>query len=119
MALSVQADLSLSIDGQSAHLSGSGRTLTLTLENPTMLRKMLQVPLPKLAKAGGKERKLTSIPKLLERMGLTLNIADDKGTLLILGEAAAGKSYTLPFVGKLENVALASKRAALRLVFNA
>jgi len=30
---------------------------------------------------------------------------------------AAGKSYKLPFVGRLESVALASKRAALRLVF--
>jgi len=118
MALVVEADLKLSIDGQSAHLSGSDQTFTLTLENPNMLRKMLQVPLPNLGTAGGKERNLSTMPKLLERLGLTLNIADDQGTLLILGVGAAGKSYKLPFVGRLESVALASKRAALRLVFN-
>lgn len=117
MALAVTADLRLRVDGQNAFLKGSGRQLTLHLDSPAILRSMLRVSLPNVQNAGDKLRSFSSIPALLTQAGLTLTIEDDKGPLLILGEDAAGNSYTLPIVGKLEDVKLASKRAALRLVF--
>lgn len=117
MALAVEADLSLTVDGQAARLSGSGRQLTLYLASAAMLRDMLKVSLPNVRSAGDKMRSFSSAPHLLKRAGLTLTIRDDKGPLLVLGEGANGKSYTLPFVGKIEDVALANTRAALRLVF--
>lgn len=119
MALAVEADLAITIDGQDARLSGSGRTLTLQVATPVMLRNMLQVSLPEPGEAGGRKHRLSRLPKLLERLGITLVVADKQGPLLIVGADAAGKSYQLPFVGTLEGVALASKRAALRLVFSA
>ena len=119
MALAVEANLTITIDGQGARLSGSGRQLTLTVDKPTMLRDMLKVSLPNVRSVGDKVRTYSDVPHLLKEAGLTLTIEDSKGPLLILGEGAEGKSYTLPLIGKLEDVALASRGAALRLVFNA
>lgn len=118
MALAVTADLQITIDGQSARLSGSGRQLTLWVETPGILRDMLKISLPNVRSVGDTVRAYSDVPQLLKQAGLTLTVEDDKGALLVLGEGAEGKTYTLPVVGKLEDVSLASKRAALRLVFS-
>lgn len=119
--LRVDADINMLIDGQPAKLTGSGDTLRLELDKPYMLRKFFQIELPNVAifstQTSGKPS-FSLIPLYLAEVGLTLEIADKKGALILLGKAAAGKSYTIPGVGKLENVTLASKSAILRLAFN-
>lgn len=119
--LNVEADLNISIDGQSATLTGSGDTLRLELDKPYMLRKFFQIELPNVSifssQTSGKPS-FSLIPIYLAEVGLTLEIADKKGPLILLGKAAAGKSYTIPGIGKLENVTLASKSAIFRLAFN-
>ena len=123
--LNVEADLDIRIDGQSAKLTGSGDTLRLELDKPYMLRKFFQVELPNVAIFSNQLNTETSgkpsfslIPRYLAEVGLTLEIADKKGALILLGKAAAGKSYQIPGVGKLENVTLANKTAIFRLAFN-
>jgi len=119
--LKVEADIDMLIDGQPAKVTGSGDTLRLELDKPYMLRKFFQIELPNVSifstQTTGKPS-FSLIPIYLAEVGLTLEIADKKGALILLGKAAAGKSYTIPGVGKLENVTLASKSAILRLAFN-
>lgn len=118
MALVVTADLHITVDGKQAHLEGDGQDLGLRLESPAMLRDLLAISLPNAQSLGTKVRSFSSVPKLLKGAGLTHTISDSKGDILILGKGAEGKRYTLPFVGKLENVVLANKRAALRLALD-
>ena len=118
MALAVEADLNIDIDGANAHLSGSGRQLTLHLDSSAILRDLLKISLPNVKGASDKLRTFSGVPQLLKNAGLTLTVEDDKGDLLILGEGAEGNSYSLPIIGKLEDVKLANARAAVRLVFD-
>jgi hypothetical protein len=43
---------------------------------------------------------------------------ENQGPLLILGEAVKGRSYVIPGVGRIRDVALANVQAAARLAFN-
>ena len=117
-ALAVEADLNLDIDGQPARLTGSGRHLTLHLSSPVILRDLLKVSLPNVKRASDKLKTFSGVPQLLKNAGLTVTVEDDKGDLLVLGEGAEGNSYTLPILGKVEDVKLANARAAVRLVFD-
>ena len=90
-----------------------------------MLRKFLDIALPNVSVVGitpdanaSSQPSFSLIPMLLTQVGLTLEIADQKGPLIILGKAAQGKRYTLPGIGTLEYVKLASAGAVFRLVFN-
>lgn len=112
----VDADLTLFVDGRRATVRGSGMNLRLTLEQPHMLRKFFAIALPHFGQSGKTDYSL--IPRLLAREGLTLEIADSRGLLMLLGAEAAGKSYTLPGLGKLEHVKLAGPGALLRLALN-
>jgi len=117
--LRIEADLELSIDGQAATLTGSGQVLRLTLNSVRTLRSLRAVSLPNLAGAGTKAPTFRDLPGVLAGQGLTLEVADAKGLLLILGAGAAGRSFMLPGFGKIAHLALASRRAALRLALNA
>lgn len=119
MALLVDADLDLEIGGLSAKLTGSGRVLRLELSETRLLRSLLRVSLPRFPIFGTQAPKPTQVPGLLASQGLTLEVADRSGVLLILGEGAKGRAYTLPGFGRLEYVALARPGAVLRLLFNA
>lgn len=117
MALSVEADLELFINAQRATLTGSGQVLRLTLESARMLRQLREVSLPIPAVLGTRAPTLNTLPTLLEREGLTLEIADARGLLVTLGRGAHGKRVSVPGFGTLHHTALAGGRAALRLAF--
>ncbi len=116
MALSIEANLDLVIDGQAATLTGSGKVLRLTLDSTKTLRALRSVSLPVLP---GRAPTLKDLPGVLAEQGLTLELADAQGLLLTLGKGAGGSGCTVPGWGRLEHVALAGKRAALRLALNA
>ncbi|MEM6428437.1 MAG: hypothetical protein AAF708_04290 [Deinococcota bacterium] len=123
--LRIQAEIELEVDGQRAWVEGSSDTLRLKLAKPHMLRKFFDIALPNVSVFGimpdinaSAQPSFSLIPMLLTQVGLTLEIADQKGPLIILGKAAQGKRYTLPGIGTLENVKLASAGAVFRLVFN-
>lgn len=117
MALSVEADLELLVDGQRATLMGSGKVLRLTLASARMLRQLREVSLPLSSVFGTRAPTLGTLPGLLEREGLTLEIADARGLLLTLGRGARGKRVSVPGFGTLHHTALAGGRAVLRLAF--
>ena len=117
MALSVEADLELLIDGQRATLTGSGKVLRLTLASVRTLRQLRGVSLPLPSVLGTRAPLLGTLPGLLEREGVTLEIADARGLLLTLGRGAQGKQVNVPGFGTLHHTALAGRRAALRLAF--
>lgn len=119
MALSVEAQLDLEIDGQAATLTGSGQVLTLTLSSARILRNLRTLSLPALPLFGGQTLTFREVPGLLAQQGLTLAVADRKGLLLTLGAGASGKSLTVPGFGILAHTALAGRRAGLRLAFGA
>ena len=119
MALHIEADLELLIDDRRATLTGSGQVLRLTLGNLRSLRDLRGVSLPNLGVLDGAAPTFKDLPGILAQQGLTLEVADRKGLLLILGTGAAGRSFSLPGLGKIEHLTLASKRAALRLALNA
>lgn len=121
--LRVEADLSLEIDGRRARLRNAGELLILELETAALLRDLLRVERPDLhalfgigRAGGGSPRRL---PALLAGQGLTVEVHDRRGPLLILGAGAAGREVSLPLLGRVEHVALASAGAALRLALNA
>lgn len=116
MPLRIEADLRLVIDDRPATLTGSGTVLRLTLSSARILRSLRQVSLPNIGTAGARAPTFKEMPGLLAAQGLTIEVADDKGLLLILGAGAAGKSFTVPGFGRLEHLALGSPGAALRLV---
>ena len=116
MALAIDADLELEVDGQPATLTGSGQTLQLTLSTPRILRALRAVSLPNIKAVDGREPDFRDVPGILAAQGLTLEVADAKGLLLILGRGAEGKSLSLPGFGKLEHLTLGGRRAALRLL---
>ncbi len=116
MALSVEANLELEIDGQPATFMGSGSVMRLTLSTPRLLRAMRQVSLPNITTMDGRAPSFRDAPGVLAAQGLTLEIADQKGLLLILGRGAEGNSLSLPGFGKLEHLKLGSKSAMLRLL---
>ncbi len=118
MALHIEADLELSIAGRGATLTGAGQVLRLTFSDLRSLRDLRSVSLPHLS-LGGEAPTFRDMPGVLARQGLTLEVADSKGLLLILGMGAAGGSFSLPGLGKIEHLKLASKSAALRLALNA
>jgi hypothetical protein len=119
VALLVHADLDLVIDGLPAKLTGSGRVLRLELSEARILRSLLRVSLPRFPIFGSRAPTPAQLPGLLAAQGLTLEITDPSGPLLVLGEGAKDKIYRLPGVGRLEYVALARPGAALRLLFGA
>ena len=110
----VEADINLEIDGQRAKFTGTGRHMRLEVEEASTLRKMSQVALPNLQRAGT-SFSTNDVPAMLAAEGLTLEIVDRSGPLLILGEGAHGKGYSVPGIGRVNDVTLANKRAALRL----
>ena len=116
MALAIEADLKLEVDGHPATLTGSGQTLRLTLSTPRTLRALRTVSLPNITTMDGRAPSFHDVPKILATQGLTLEVADTKGLLLILGRGAEGKSLSLPGFGRLEHLSLGSRRAALRLL---
>ena len=116
MALSIDADLELEIDGQPATLTGSGRTLRLTLSTTRILRALRTLSLPNITTMDGREPDFRDAPGILAAQGLTLEVYDEKGLLLTLGRGAEGKSLSLPGFGRLEHLTLGGKRAALRLL---
>lgn len=116
MALRIEADLDLVIDDRPATLTGSGKTLRLTLSTARTLRSLRTISLPNVGAAGARAPTFTDIPGILAAQGLTLEVADQKGLLLILGAGAEGKSFTVPGFGRLEHLALGSPGAALRLI---
>jgi len=118
VALHIEADLELSIAGRGATLTGAGQVLRLTFSDLRSLRDLRSVSLPRLS-LGGEAPTFRDMPGVLARQGLTLEVADREGVLLILGTGAAGRSFSLPGFGRLEHMALANKRAALRLALKA
>ncbi len=108
--------MGLVIDGQPATLAGSGSVLRLTLSTPRTLRALRQVSLPNITTMNGRAPNFTDVPGVLASQGLTLEVADQKGLLLILGRGAEGKSLSLPGFGKLEHLKLGSRSAMLRLL---
>ena len=119
MALHIEADLELTIAGRGATLTGAGQVLRLTLSDLRSLRDLRSVSLPNLGTLGGEAPTFRDMPGVLAQQGLTLEVADPEGVLLILGTGAAGRSFSLPGFGKLEHLVLANKRAALRLALKA
>ncbi len=119
MALRIDADLELFIDNERATLTGSGQVLRLTLSNLRSLQDLRLVSLPSLGVVGSQAPTFRDLPGLLTRQGLTLEVADRQGPLLILGTGAAGRSFSLPGLGKIEHLMLANKRAAFRLALSA
>jgi hypothetical protein len=116
--LSISADLALEIDGQPATLRGQGQTLRLTIEKPRTLKHFFEISLPEVNVLGKTRFRPKDFPRLLTGQGLTLEIADTQGPLLLMGKGAEGKRYTLPIIGRVEDVALVSLRAAARLAWN-
>ena len=112
--LAIEADLDLDIDGQAAKLTGTGQRLVLELSTARTLRGMLDISLPHIAQVGDPRRNAAT---LLTQGGLTLEIRDGRGPLLVLGKQAAGERLTLPGVGTFEDAKMASKTALLRLAF--
>ena len=110
----VFADLNLEIDGQPAKFTGTGRHMRLEVKDAGTLRKISQVSLPNFQRAGTTYAP-TDVPSLLADEGLTLEVFDRRGPLLVLGEAAHGRGYSVPGIGRVNDVTLANKRAALRL----
>jgi len=118
VALRIEADLELSISDQKATLTGSGQVLRLTLSSLRSLQDLRSLSLPNLGVLGGRAPTFKNLPGLLAQQGLTLEVADRRGLLLILGTGAAGRSFSLPGLGKIEHLTLANKRAAFRLALN-
>lgn len=114
MARRVKADVTLTIDGQPAKFTGTGRHMRLEVDKASTLRNFLRIPLPNLRRAGASFSP-AEVPSMLAREGLTLEVADKRGPLFILGEEAGGRGYTVPGFGRVNDVTLANKRAALRL----
>lgn len=116
MPLRIEAELDLVIDDRPATLTGSGTVLRLTLSSARTLRSLRQVSLPNLGGAGTRAPTFKEIPGLLAAQGLTLEVADDRGLLLVLGAGAEGKSFSVPGFGRIGHLALGSPGAALRLL---
>ena len=110
----IEADIDLEIDGQPAKFTGSGRHLRLEVNKASTLHKLTRVALPDLGRAGS-PLSMNEMPTLLSAEGLTLEVADRYGPLLILGDEARGKGYNVPGSGRVRDVKLAKKRAAVRL----
>ena len=110
----IEADIDLEIDGQRAKFTGTGRHLRLEVDRASTLHKFTQVALPDLGRAGS-PLSMNEMPTLLSAEGLTLEVADRYGSLLILGDEARGKGYSVPSIGRVSDVKLAKKRAAVRL----
>ena len=118
MGLLVDANLNIEIDGQPATLTGSGQLLRLTVSRTRILASFLAISMPNVAILGKTGFAPKDFPSLLTHQGLTLEIVDDKGPLLVLGEAVKGRSYLIPGIGVIRDVALANVQAAARLAFN-
>lgn len=116
--LSIRADLALELAGEPVTLKGDGQTLRLTIKKSRTLRHFFELSLPSAGVVGGARLKPKDFPRLLTEQGLTLEIADAHGLLLCMGKEAEGKRYRLPVIGSVEDVALASLRAAARLAWN-
>lgn len=119
MALRIEADLELHLDNRKVTLTGSGQLLRLTFDDLRSLRDLRSVSLPNLGVLGSQAPAFKDLPGFLARQGLTLEVADRKGLLLILGMGAAGNSFSLPGLGEIGHLKLANKRAAFRLALNA
>ena len=90
----------------------------MTVSRTRILASFLTISMPNIAILGKTGFTPKDFPSLLTRQGLTLEIVDDKGPLLILGEAVKGRSYLIPGVGLIRDVALANLQAAARLALN-
>lgn len=100
----LEADLAITIDGRPASLRGSGRRLRFEVDEAAVLRRLV-------ADFG---RPSTDVGALLARRGLTLEVADRKGLLLVIGaEAKAGALSR--FTGS-RYIQPASYRAVIRLM---
>ena len=110
----VIADIDLEIDGKPAKFTGTGRHMRFEVEEARTLRSLSKVALPDFQRAGTSFQP-THVPTMLADEGLTLEVADGRGPLFIMGEEARGKGYAVPGMGRVDNVTLVNKRAALRL----
>ena len=110
----VFADLNLEVNGQPAKFTGTGRHMRFEVDEARTLRMLSRVSLPNFQRAGTPFVP-THVPTLLADEGLTLEVADGRGPLFVMGEEARGRGYSVPGVGRVDNVALVNKRAALRL----
>ncbi|MDZ7704055.1 MAG: hypothetical protein U5L04_06175 [Trueperaceae bacterium] len=117
MSLNVRAELSLSVDGQTATIRGAGRRVRMEMSDTSMLRQIRKTDIPGLEKFGNMPP-LTDIPKILAGEGLTLDIADHRGVLLTLGAEADERGWWIPFVGRIEHFSLGGIRAFVRLIFH-
>lgn len=106
------ADLHLEIDGRTARLSGSGQRLILDVASAATVRDFLRISLPDL---GDGQVSARDVPKALVALGLTLDIRDPRGSLLVIGAEAADASIRVPVMGRLRHVRIAGRRALLRL----
>lgn len=88
-ALSVLADLDLSVDGRSARLEGDGRHLVLTSEDPVHLWSTLgHASLPAEVGAVNGPRAVGRVATLLSDHGVTIDIVGPRGLLVQLGREA-------------------------------
>lgn len=122
MPLRIDADITLSIHGQPASLRASGQQLQLKLSNMRTLLAM-RADAMALSRAIGIMLPQTSTEQSIQgfitglvREGLTLDIVDDKGSVLRLGHAVASSRLWLPSVGRFEGIAFTGWQGFLRLL---
>jgi hypothetical protein len=104
--LRIDASLDISVDGQPARLRGSGRVLRFEVEETGLLRRL----------AAGVQQPSVDIGEVLAAQGLTVEVADRKGTLLVIG-ANARPGPLNRFTGS-KFISPTSYGAVMRLILN-
>ncbi len=104
--MQIDANLSIHIDGRPASLRGSGRVLRFEVEETAVLRQL----------AASARRSTLDIGELLAKQGLTVEVADRKETLLVIG-ANARPGPLNRFTGS-KYISPASYSAVMRLILN-
>ena len=96
--LEVTADLTLTVDGQQARLTGSGSDLTLTASDPVALwRSAASVPWPVGVTVGSGPRALGGLAGSLADAGLHLDVTGPQGRVAELGhgvDSGLGRGLT-------------------------
>jgi len=88
--LVVRADLALSVDGQSARLTGDGTDLTLTSSDPVGLwRSATSVPWPAGVTVSSGPRAVGELGDLLAAHGLHLDVTGPQGRVAELGRGVS------------------------------
>ncbi len=114
-ALSVVADLTVSVDDNCAHLSSDGRELVLTADNPLAFWNAISTAeLPAAVGSISGPRALGRAADLLSDMGTTFRLVGPRGELVRLG--ARGKSPLMRVVTGSSSIELGEVRAVLPIV---